>query len=263
MATASRLVYSARQPAAVLGLVVLLGVWGGGSARAASSVYAVNPHSRSKCIACHVSEDDEAFLDENMNTLCSRCHDQTDPRWKHHPLRKVPPGMKIPEEWSITEGSLTCVTCHTPGHEEDRDVPKLLRDGPYEVTEVFCRKCHPDADSGAEDVHRELNLGKGGCPTCHDKTPVPGTDTFSSISLVSNVRIICLMCHDNYPHPGGTNHHLLQPGVQSTIRLLHFADEQSQVTCVSCHNPHLLENDSHKLRDSVLGEEVCWRCHTF
>ncbi len=241
-------------------LVLALG-GAGGSALWASEVYVISPHKRSRCNACHVSEDDETFLNENMNALCSKCHDQAEPRWRHHPLRPVPAGMTLPDSWPLAEGSLTCVTCHTPGHEEDRDVPMLLRGGPYGKLHSFCRTCHPAAGMGAKDPHKSINSGDLVCGTCHDKTPVPGRDTFETVGFVTKVSTLCFMCHDYVPHPAYRDHCQLQAEGYRVSIPTGLPSFEERPLCVSCHNPHIMENDAAKLRDVVIGIEICWRCH--
>ncbi len=230
-------------------------------AAAGQETFYVNPHLRSKCVACHVSEDDETLLNADVNALCSRCHDQTDPQVRHHPLKKVPAGMTIPKYWPLADGSITCVTCHTPGHEDDRETPLLLRDGPYEDLHTLCRACHPKAGAGARDIHTEANKGRQACLTCHDRAPSPATDTFKSVTYTVRLSILCLMCHDYEAHPSGADHCRVRPVNRKIVTPTSLDDLNRQVTCVSCHNPHVWETYMAKLRSSILELETCWTCH--
>jgi hypothetical protein len=137
----------------------------------------------------------------------------------------------------------------------------LLRDGPYLDLHTFCRSCHARATAGARDIHQEASFGKTACPRCHDRVPVPGTDTFKTVTFTVRLSILCLMCHDYDAHPSGADHCRVQPEKRTIVRPLTFDDLKRQVTCVSCHNPHILENVSAKLRNTIHGVEACWNCH--
>ena len=80
-----------------------------------------------ECTACHIDEEDYELRSEDYNELCNRCHAEKDPGRDHHPIRAVPEQMEVPEDWPLQEGKFTCLTCHTPSHDEYIGVFMFLR----------------------------------------------------------------------------------------------------------------------------------------
>ena len=130
-----------------------------------------------------------------MNALCDRCHASGKIMANIHPLRKVPPTITVPKGWPLTDGALTCLTCHDQGHEDQPQRRWMLHGGPYATPRAACRNCHNAADLEASRIHQEINEGKS-CEMCHKTRPSPGRDTIKTVTFIADPDLLCLRCHD-------------------------------------------------------------------
>lgn len=224
-----------------------------------------NPHyGEVVCTACHIDEEDYELRSEDPTVLCNRCHGEGPLAIVHHPLRKVPDAIKVPEDWPLYEGKLTCLTCHLPSHDENIGIYLFLRGENHAGKVKFCFLCHLPESFAGRNPHEEVNRGKG-CSFCHLTEPKAGVDTLNTITFCGDPDVLCLRCHgDTSPHPAGFRHNrVLEPAIAEQMSKTQNLYQGDRVICSTCHNPHIYESDSHKLRGAVLHDYSCPGCHTF
>ena len=229
-------------------------------AAAADSVV-IRPHfRRSLCFTCHANTDDYALRDEDVNALCDRCHASGKILANIHPLRKVPPKITVPKGWPLTDGALTCLTCHDQGHEDQPQRRWMLHGGPYASPRAVCRNCHSTADLENSRIHQEINEGKS-CEMCHKTRPQPGKDTIKTVTFIADPDLLCLRCHDQNAADGSVHHGGV---IGREVEDGHIPAElplfNGRVICATCHNPHLRDATGSRLRE-YLGIRFCICCH--
>jgi predicted CXXCH cytochrome family protein len=223
-------------------------------------VYAIDPHHNERfCRACHVDMDTDELRTEDYNALCGRCHDPEEHRKHIHVTDAAVTGLEVPEGWRLREGKLTCLTCHLPGHEEDAEIPLHLRDGPYTGKKDFCHQCH-EQRQGFGNPHLDLNR-KRTCTPCHTVADTVSLAKPDDHALSAPVGVICLGCHDYLPHPANVSHLMSLSPVMAVNLPKAYPLRRGRITCATCHNPHQMETGGFKLRETVLGLEICSRCH--
>ncbi len=222
----------------------------------------IDPHYRKTlCFTCHKEEQGAPLLTADANALCNRCHGTGQIPGDPHPLVKVPPGMTIPAGWPLRDGSVTCSTCHRAGHREDRPFYRFLRGGPYRDRNDVCFQCHSKEEFAKRNPHKDINQLKG-CEFCHAVRPVPGKDNAKTVKLLADVVILCLRCHDYTPHPAAFQHTIkLDTEWAGKIPAELPLNQNGEITCSTCHNPHIEEVENRKLRGGMTGMEICGQCH--
>jgi hypothetical protein len=221
----------------------------------------VNPHyGPIVCTACHVDEEDYELRAEDLDLLCNRCHAEGSHVRTHHPPGKVPKAVSIPEDWPLQDGALTCLTCHLPSHEENVGSYLFLRGEDPERSVTFCLNCHSRESWTGRNPHNECNHGEG-CDFCHHEKPEIGVDKLDTVTFFSEPDLLCRRCHEASPHPGGYDHtRALEEKYLAQIdtRILH---KGKMITCSTCHNPHMLESEFHRLKDVAWALLACPGCH--
>jgi predicted CXXCH cytochrome family protein len=222
----------------------------------------VSPHFHGGlCLVCHENVDDYALRAADVNTLCDRCHGSGQIPANIHPLRKVPAHITVPKGWPLTDGALTCLTCHDQGHDDQKRRYKMLHGGPYASARDVCRNCHSSIDLMKSTVHQDSGQDKG-CEFCHKTRPVPGRDTIKTVTFIADPDLLCIRCHDEAADDISEHHQL--------VARRELADERTagmiplykgRVICGSCHNPHQEDARGHRLRDWLVGVELCAGCH--
>jgi len=244
-----------------------------------------NPHGDpAACSACHSSASGRRSnlrFDGNVSRLCRSCHDGLHAGREGHPVDVAPSAMtasRIPGEFPLHNGMLTCSTCHDiarqckvsrPAAGPQRD---FLRGAELPRPWEFCFHCHPKEENGPFNAHDQLAAGKPkteACIWCH--TGVPDVNARSqenaSHALRSKSHGVCNNCHavakghpNDGPHLGATpsadmvwymSAHEIQPRMNLPLKqLIEYVraakrvprsiplDEQGRVACYSCHNPH-------------------------
>jgi len=230
-------------------------------AAAANSVV-IRPHfRRSLCFTCHANTDDYALRNEDVNALCNRCHASGIILPNIHPLRKVPPKITVPKGWPLTDGALTCLTCHDQGHEDQPQQRRMLHGGPYASPRAVCRNCHSMVDLENSRLHQEINEGTS-CEMCHKTRPQPGKDTIKTVTFIADPDLLCLRCHDQNSADGTVHHEgvlgrEIEPGhLPAELPLFN-----GRMICASCHNPHLREANGYRLREVLEESNFCTGCH--
>jgi predicted CXXCH cytochrome family protein len=233
----------------------------GYSAAAADSVV-IRPHfRRGLCFTCHTNTDDYALRDEDVNALCDRCHASGKIVANIHPIRKVPPKITVPKGWPLTDGALTCLTCHDQGHEDQPQRLWMLRGGPYATKRAVCRNCHSGADLENSRIHQEINEGKS-CEMCHLTRPRPGTDSIKTVTFIADPDLLCLRCHDQSVSDGSLHHSgVIGREVEEGHIMTELPLFKGRVICATCHNPHLSEDTGARLREYLADSNFCIGCH--
>jgi len=238
------------------------GLLSDGYRAAANDSVFIRPHfRRGLCFTCHANTDDYALRDEDVNALCDRCHASGKIVANIHPLRKVPPTITVPKGWPLTNGSVTCLTCHDQGHEDQPKRRWMLHGGPYATPRAVCPNCHSTAKLEASKIHVEINEGRS-CEMCHKTRPQPGKDTIKTVTFIADPDLLCLRCHDQSASDGSVHHagvlgrELDEGHVQDQLPLY-----KGRVICATCHNPHMLDNSNSRLRGTIKSTEFCIGCH--
>jgi len=231
---------------------------------AARESRAVHPHFRKAfCFGCHENTDDYTLLSEDINHLCNRCHASGEIPGNFHPLKKVPAGITVPKGWPLTDGALTCLTCHEQGHEDQERLPKMVRGGPYEKPRGPCWRCHDRQHFKVSDIHRDINEGKR-CEFCHVDRPEPGKDTAGTVVFVADPDLSCLSCHEESYEHMKSHHGSTRKPPGGTVPPEMPLYKGRRIMCATCHNPHVKESSTHKLRGVVSGDyTICTYCHLF
>ena len=246
---------------------------------------AKNPHKDPVlCISCHTSKAGEKRnlrFGGNVTILCESCHDGLLATAETHPVDMAPSNMiarKIPADFPLKEGILTCLSCHDvtlsckTGRPSVMLNNSLLRGSPVPYPMAFCFHCHTKDNYKSFNAHDQINVEKTKtemCLWCHVR--VPNVDSRlkegASYALRSKSFGICNNCHRVAKgHPiDGTHMHAvpsenmmrymfayeIQPRMRLPFNdLLEYVsaakqlprsiplDENGRITCYSCHNPH-------------------------
>ena len=254
-----------------------------------------NPHFTGKyCEECHTRtpvKDQDTYLrfEGDFNKLCS-CHNYGTGIYTH-PIGIKPSEEKkarIPTDFPMENGIVLCSTCHDIYLQCQRSQfislnKKFLRGGPYKKRTDICFRCHDKDKYKKLDPHTQLNatgdIIEEVCLYCHVEKPDEKTATYETITLVGDIKMICLRCHNIVKrHPSGKDH-LKVPDdkmldkmktteiIYSTIFPL---DNEKRVTCITCHNPHERgvipkENESAKGSSEKFKQRlstlICTACH--
>jgi hypothetical protein len=222
----------------------------------------IRPHfRRGLCFACHENLDDYALRDEDINALCNRCHASGRIPANVHPLLKVPPQFSVPKGWPLNGGTLTCLTCHEQGHEDQEQRPRLLRGGPYADAGEACRTCHGATGLKKSTIHQRIEAGES-CELCHAKRPEPGKDTPATVSFIADPDLLCLRCHleslaDDSLHHGDVVGREVKPGdLEAGLPLF-----KRRIICATCHDQHRGQPQGFRLRKGVQRLNYCTSCH--
>jgi predicted CXXCH cytochrome family protein len=197
------------------------------------------------CIMCHVDEkNDPMNIKPDITGACSNCH--TDIKETQSHPTDLYPTMTIPKDMPLTDGMLTCITCHFVHPDEE----SLFRKKDYFLRRfargpLFCDICHM-LDERGHVISQKIHTGSF-------------TETDPSVRL-DKVSLECIQCHDNYINESSRN---LGAG-----RWDHFGSKITHPIGVS-----YMEASMKKMRDyrgeSMLRKEIrlfngklgCGTCH--
>ncbi len=249
------------------------------------------------CLECHERRPisrSETFLKYggDPNKLCW-CHYVSN-RTHIHPADFAPAKesqVKIPDGFPLRDGKVSCTTCHDivvqcRDSREDKILRKgqmFLRGAPHKTRTSICFQCHDKTRYTKYNPHIQLNNNgeviKQKCFYCHSELPDEKKTGYEDAKLIGNFGALCMGCH--YQSSKQTMHarHLRKPSnevlaqinrMQTEFNIVLPRDQDGQITCVTCHNPHqkgLIPDtragakgagEKHRQR---LTENICLRCH--
>ena len=241
------------------------------------------------CSDCHEQipqEGGNKFLKYNsdFNILC-KCHA---PANYIHPVGIEPSQekkIKIPAELPLQKGKITCLTCHDIYWQcKKRRVEKnSLRGTPFPKRSDFCYKCHNKASYMMLDIHNQLDSnGKiivKKCLYCHADKPDESRARYKDVKFIGDLEMLCQRCHVIRGSHSGNFNHMVRPSASTLARMqaveIKFGiilplDENGQLTCITCHNPHdkgVIQADIPSAKGAGskyrhrLPERLCLVCH--
>jgi hypothetical protein len=260
----------------------------------------INPHWKNvMCISCHFGDpvDGNPMLltGSDRSAVCDRCHNGRFARRDIHPVGMVPSSnVVIPLEMPLTEGKVTCVTCHDSSLQEGGEGkfsvgkvnPDFLRGG-YTVRNEFCFRCHKAEQFGKLNAHLQLDewgiVRPQSCLFCHTSLPNQQVLGIESAGFKDeSIDEYCTCCHEGLEigHPVGGDH-LVEPS-EEMLAVIEGAVEKigvklplynNRVTCATCHNPHEAGVIEHKTAAKGTGNKkrlrlsggnmmmICLGCH--
>ncbi len=229
----------------------------------------LNPHrKRTFCFACHLDGKSGPLRGVNAIALCQRCHASGEILGMNHPMPTVPAEYTIPQGWPLTDGAMTCLTCHFPGHapgavigrpDEPVKAPFMLRGGVADKPTAVCFRCHAKDQWAGRNPHQAA-ANKTGCTVCHPKEPVWGQDHADTVSFVAGINIICLACHDEVDHPGNSHHTVTVPPTMPEVSAFMPLGAGRRITCATCHDSHT-DPVGFRFGETKGTSAFCLRCH--
>ena len=180
-----------------------------------------------ECTGCHDphTSSHKNLLNEDVQTLCNRCH------------AKILPENSRSRHKVVVEGN--CNKCHDSHGSDNRFL--LTKSG-----NDLCIECHAPIGQGLKEVkysHKPVADDKG-CLNCHS----PHASTRADFLLKNEAAVLCTTCHK-------TN--------RPTFARRHMNYKVDNSNCTSCHNPHG-SNKRYILYDAVhapVAEKKCQQCH--
>lgn len=249
----------------------------------------VDPHKTGVfCFLCHVKEprgkEGPLYLKYGQDTvrICKECHDNKRARADNHPVDVVPSKERrihIPDDFPLTDGRVTCVTCHRIRCQGEKENPLFLRGGPYRNRLEVCLVCHVKDEYTKTNPHDQIaengDIREDRCLYCHAiETDEKGEKRFG-FKFKAPFRLYCIGCHpvEVRRHPFGAHHagryiESVWAGLSEEQRVSISHDQSfkitpvslsGQVMCTSCHNPHD-STPGPKLRISDVNRS-CRQCH--
>ena len=258
---------------------------------------ATDIHYSSKyCTVCHdqTPRNGNKFLKykEDYKQLC-RCHYKTTLR-DIHASDIVPPKdfkKRMPKDFPLRDGKITCITCHNifaqcrngKTYEALTTGQNFLRGAPYKKLSDLCYKCHDKTRFEKYNPHNQLD--KNGkivelkCLYCHKKVPDVKKEGYKDVTLIGNLKPLCVRCHNKADKESLHAKHLRKPPPKVLAKMkkteMEFGivlplDRNGNITCATCHNPHEkgvipanrpgAKGAGTKYRRRLSGN-ICIRCH--
>jgi Doubled CXXCH motif (Paired_CXXCH_1) len=244
------------------------------------------PLQTSGAQASAISESGDRGLETSpfwTDSQCGRCHQPQ--RTGSHPVDVVP-SFAVPEAFVLTDGRMTCQTCHdvstAQDHAEARRTLTVKLNGSGR-RESFCQSCHSQADL---TLTRAMHGSLGG--RAHEQTQA-GQTRWDRSGQAANRSSQCLSCHDGVLaaesrirmgarsalQTGMTDHPINVSYSQATRDMIRKgADGQlvestrldprlrlfeGEMSCETCHN--LYSKNQHLLVFPNRRSQLCMSCH--
>lgn len=253
----------------------------------------LNPHNSSyMCVSCHKTTEtgkmSKKLLFPNDVKVCERCHNEKYVTMEAHSVNfeyRESEHVKIPDNFPLYKGKVTCLTCHKfkcekdTGHVAANDYYLRVKTN---SRQQFCLRCHVSRDFKRYNPHIQFdekgNIIHETCVVCHSKEPNLRTDdSRKDVELKGTVNEICNGCHMiRTDHPTSVNHIKKMSNKMLTYlkdnikeKNIYFPiGEGGKVLCVTCHLPHqfrLIEvqaKGKYPKRTRLLsGYDLCLMCH--
>jgi len=253
----------------------------------------LNPHNSSyMCVSCHKTTEagklSKKLLFPNDVEVCERCHNEKYVTMEAHSVNfeyRKSRSVKIPDDFPLYKGKVTCLTCHKfkcekdTGHVAANDFYLRVKTS---SRQQFCLRCHVSTEFKRYNPHIQFdekgNIIHETCVVCHSKEPDLRTDdSRKDVKLKGTVNEICNGCHMiRTDHPTGVNHIKKMPEKMITYlknnikeKNIYFPiGEGGKVLCVTCHLPHqfrLIEGQAKgkypKRTRMLSGYDLCLMCH--
>lgn len=262
-----------------------------------------NPHwNESACQSCHVTVEPipgQAALERHpVEELCSSCHVGSSSGAACRHLSAVRSDPEVTGEAFkpfLTDGKLTCTTCHdlkfqcmNPQAHSSLVNPGFLRNRESRRTGDYCMQCHESDGLEALNPHETVVAAEPGrsCPICHLDMRVSkeGNSASANVELQRHLNDTCLGCHQVQAHPKGffsaSNadwDHLVVPSEEVRQNMLQWQVEagvslplssyDGAVYCATCHEPHgsgvERGSESRPARPGyrLRAQNLCQACH--
>lgn len=281
----------------------------------AADLHFVNPQvtpstnihfNRYYCTECHLDVQDKGkkpLLRFGDFTQTCRCHGYTPDTYTHPVEVTLTPEKKskIPPEYPLKNGRITCKTCHDLRLQcrDDENMARtnrnFLRINPYLSRTAICYQCHDERKYRMLDPHNQLDeqgrIKEEKCLYCHLNVPDVEHGALKKqrpddevVSLIGNLDVVCYRCHykQTKQHPINANH--LKKPTRKILRSMRWAerrfgivmplDSSGKITCITCHNPHEKgvipsrrtasagAGERARLRLPRVADKICLACHS-
>jgi len=244
--------------------------------RALETVRSTKPHA-GDCKACHLKVPERGATREevlegmkfegDVTLLCNGCHGTH----SVHPTDIAPgPDMKKPKGLPLdSRGNISCITCHDVNWKGEvaMRVPEggegIERGEFRHNLHRLCAACHDQEKYSKINPHQSIMSGEG-CIFCHDRVPDVKTDTARTVKFITSEKLVCMQCHEPYPHPASSEH-LVEPPIWMNVPASMPLDAAGEISCTTCHNPHIGGVTGNEMGETsrlrVPGEVFCTVCH--
>ncbi|MBI5666278.1 MAG: hypothetical protein HZC49_14485 [Nitrospirae bacterium] len=226
--------------------------------------------SDDKCVLCHSDvKDDPASIKPTITLACNACHLKLEKK-KSHPS-DVYPTMEVPEDMPLTDGKLTCLTCHfvhpENGIQNLTDSHLFLRRQSRGI--FFCTTCHK-IDKNRHMVFENVHPGS--------------YKVTNRTTRIDNVSLECIECHDTYAkspeenvgagtwnhnnkeynHPIGVSYNKITSRKAHKFRAEGMLNKEirlfnGKIGCGTCHN--IYSREKNMLAINNRGSRLCLECH--
>lgn len=238
----------------------------------ATFVYSLlrEPHqfTQQECTICHIGPNyGESDVKTKITFACETCHSEN-ARILSHPT-DVYPTISIPKDMPLTEGRLTCLTCHYTHNDKDKQFTQrhyFLRRQIRGI--IFCSACHK-LDHNKHIIFRNAHKGV--------------YDEMNINTRIDPMSLECIQCHDrklsdpkllgagSWMHLGKKFNHPI--GIKyrdvSSRKMNGFNPPESirrevklfngKIGCGTCHN--IYSKEKGMLSMSNRDGKLCTQCH--
>ncbi len=220
---------------------------------------------------------------------CIDCH-AFDPIFSH-PIGVTPPAsMTVPTSLPLTDGKVTCLTCHAGSqsdHDPDRKIDRIHLE-PKVPGPDLCLQCHDRNGSSAEEMHAS-SLGQAHLMQSGNENSASAPSPWHLAEWVDAESDSCMSCHDGAIASGSGTHAEMIPGMglfdsmgsehpigeyrltnpgdaDGPLKAATMLDERirlfdNHVGCGSCHSVYSPVPDL--LVMSNAGSQLCLSCHEY
>ncbi len=224
----------------------------------AALVFAITEDQHSfrdnECGYCHVDvENAPSKIDTDITGACQTCHSEY-ARTMSHPT-SIYPSIPIPGDLPLTEGRLTCLTCHFVHVEEGMLLRKKHNFLRRQVSGIlFCSACHrinekrhivfENVHKGAyEETNRSTRIDRMSleCITCHDRYIVEPRASLGAGNWKHYKK--------EFSHPIGISYKNISSRKSRKFRPASMLNKEiklydGKIGCGTCHNTDFISHNS-------------------